>query len=199
MIDRKGAGHQDKAYYLPLVQLLYDRSQYAMAISLARRYLEKYPSGDDRDKLFELQLTAMAKSNRLDEAAQLLQKHKRLTNAGIALQSALIHWKRGNSQKIIQQSKSLNATPEGLLLRAEALFKTARNAEALSLYEQLRAHKTYADQATYRCGQIKLLSGDSQSALKLLRNLAENKQASFWARLAKDAIAAHNMKRSARL
>ncbi|WP_041531292.1 tetratricopeptide repeat protein [Syntrophotalea carbinolica] len=199
LIDRKGAGHRDKAYYLPLVQLLHDRSQYAMAISLARRYLEKYPSGKDRLQLFELQLMAMAKSNRLDEAVQLLQKYKHLTNADIALQSAVIHWKQGNSRRIIQQPKSLNDTPEGLLLRAEALFKETRNAEALDLYEQLRRHKTYADQATYRCGQIKLLSGDNQSALKLFRQVAENKQASFWARLAKDAIAAHDMKRSARL
>lgn len=193
LIDQGAGRQQDKPYYLPLTQLLHDRAQYAMAASFAQRYLEKYPSGADREKLFELQLAALEKSNRLDEAAKLLQKPKHPQSDGIELQSARIHWKREEITEIINQPKGLNQTPEGLFLRAEALFKSARSTEALNLYEQLQQQKEYADQATYRCGQIKLKIGDTSSALKLFGQLVEKRPASFWGRLAKDAIDTHNM------
>jgi outer membrane protein assembly factor BamD (BamD/ComL family) len=193
LIDSGAKSQRDKPYYLPLAQLLYDRTQYAMAVSVAQRYREKYPSGTDREKLFELQLAALEKSNRLEEAAVLLKQPKHPQSDGIALQSARIHWKRDDMAEIIAQPKGLNSDAEGLLLRAEALFRASRNIEALVLYEQLQQQEEYADQATYRCGQIKLKTGNTQSALKLLSQLTENKPASFWGRLAKDAIDAHNM------
>jgi outer membrane protein assembly factor BamD (BamD/ComL family) len=193
LIDRGSKDQQDKTYYLPLTQLLHDRAQYAMAATFAQRYLDKYPSGPDREKLFELQLAALDKSNQLDEAAKLLKNPKHPQSDGIELQSARIHWKRQEITEIINQPKGLNSTHEGLFLRAEALFKASRLPEALSLYEQLLQQKKYADQAIYRCGEIKLKTGDTRSALKLFGQLAENKPASFWGRLAKDAIDTHNM------
>ena len=193
LIDRGTKRQQDKAYYLPLTQLLHDRAEYAMAASFAQRYLDKYPSGADREKLFELQLAALEKSNRLDDAVKLLKQPKHPQSDGIELQSARIHWKREEITEIINQPKGLNNTHEGLYLRAEALFRASRSTEALSLYEQLQQQTEYADQATYRCGQIKLKAGDTHLALKLFGQLAENSPASFWGRLAKDAIDANTM------
>jgi predicted Zn-dependent protease len=193
LIDRGAKRQQDKPYYLPLTQLLHDRAQFAMAASFAQRYLDKYPKGSDREKLFELQLAALEKSNRLDEAVKLLKQPKHPQSDGIELQSARIHWKREEIKEIIDQPKGLNSTHEGLFLRAEALFRSTRFTEALSLYEQLQQQTDYADQAMYRCGQIKLKAGDTPSALKLFGQLAENRPASFWGRLAKDAIDANNM------
>lgn len=193
LIDRGIRNQQDKPYYLPLANLLYDRTQYAMTVSFAQRYLEKYPTGSDREKIFELQLAALEKSNRLDEAAALLKQPKHPQSDGIELQSARIHWKRAEIKEIIAQPKGLDRNPEGLFLRAEALFQAARGNDALGLYQQLQQQAEYADQATYRCAQIKLKAGDSQSALKLLGQLAENKPASLWGRLAKDAIDAHSI------
>ncbi len=164
-----------------------------MAASFAQRYLDKYPSGPDREKLFELQLAALEKSDRLDEAAKLLKQPKHPQSDGIELQSARIHWKREEITEIINQPKGLNNTHEGLFLRAEALFRSSRSTEALSLYEQLQQQTEYADQAIYRCGQIKLKTGETRLALKLFGQLAENRPASFWGRLAKDAINANNM------
>lgn len=193
LIDQGAKRQQSKSYYLPLTQLLHDRAQYAMAASFAQRYLDKYPTGSDREKLFELQLAALEKSDRLDEAVKLLKQPKHPKSDGIELQSARIHWKRDEITEIIDQPKGLNSTREGMFLRAEALFKTSRATEALSLYEQLQQQTEYADQAIYRCGQIKLKTGDTHSALKLFGQLAEKRPASFWGRLAKDAIDAHNM------
>jgi hypothetical protein len=193
LLDRAGNRQKEEPYYLPLVQLLYDRAQYNMAASFAHRYQEKHPAGANKEKVFELQLAALAKADRLDEAANLLQEAKHPHGQGIALQSALIHWKRGDVAAIIEQPAELNDSSEGLLLRAEALFQAEHNKEALALFEQLRDHKAYADQATYRCGQIKLRDGDKRSALKYLSPLTENKAASYWGRLAEDILAANRM------
>jgi outer membrane protein assembly factor BamD (BamD/ComL family) len=190
MIDRGPAGSQDEAAYLPLVQLLIDRGQYAMAASLAERYLQKFSHGKQRDKLFELQLAALEQSKRLDEAAALLKQARQPLTETIALQGARIHWKRGASQDIIDQPPLLDHTADGQLLRAEALFHAAHEAEAYPLYEGLRQHEEYAEQATYRCAQIKLRTGERRLALKLFARLTENGNNSFWARLARDAIAA---------
>jgi tetratricopeptide (TPR) repeat protein len=193
MIDQGGRRQREKPFYLPLTQLLFDRAQYGMAVSFAQRYLDKYPTGEDKERLFELQLAALTKSNRLDEAEKLLQQTRHLQNRDIALQGALIHWKRDNVAAIIKQPAALNDSSEGLLLRAESLFRSERNAEALGLYQQLREQEAYSEQATYRCGQIKLKSGNKREALKLFSQLTENKATSYWGRLAKDALAANRM------
>lgn len=194
LIDQ-GAGRQaEQTVYLPLVELLYDREEYAMAASLAQRYLEKFPAGGDRQQLFLLHLRALAESNRLDEAAALLERDNHPRSAAIALQSARIFRARGEPAGIIDLPDSLNTTPEGMLLRAEALFGAGRNRQALDLYERLMKEKDYAEQAAYRCGQIKLQAGDKQAALKLFNRLSDNRAASPWGKLAGDLIAAENLK-----
>jgi outer membrane protein assembly factor BamD (BamD/ComL family) len=195
MIDRGAERSGDEPYYLPLVQLLFDRGQYAVAASMAGRYLEKFPRGKNRNDLYELQLKALARSNRLDEAAALLEKPGQPGGEGVALQSARIHWSRDKTREIIEQPRDLEQSPEGQLLRAEALFKASRHSEAYNLYEKLLQQKDFYEQALYRCAQIKLLAGDSGTALKLFTQLTENNNTSFWARLAKDAIAAQRKNR----
>jgi tetratricopeptide (TPR) repeat protein len=182
-------------YYLPLVSLYFDMDEPEMVEKYSQRYLVKYPRGEDLNQIFLMRLKALRKLNRPEQAAELLKERNRPTDNQIELMAARIFWDLGDYDRVISSANRLGEKgqaipPEGLLLLAEAMRRLGRGQNALPLYQVLADDGTFGDQATFRCGEIRLADGQRAEALNLFRQLVEKGKDPLWQKLAGDALEA---------
>jgi tetratricopeptide (TPR) repeat protein len=182
-------------FYLPLVSLYFDMDEPEMVEKYSQRYLVKYPRGEDLNPIFLLRLKALRKLNRPEQAAELLKERNRPTDNQIELTAAHIFWDLGDYDRVISSANRLGEKgqaipPEGLLLLAEAMRRLGRGQNALPLYQVLADDGTFGDQATFRCGEIRLADGQRAEALNLFRQLVEKGKDPLWQKLAADALEA---------
>lgn len=194
LLDQQRGRDTEQLYYLPLVQLLYDRAQYDMAADFANRYRQRFPRGEDRFHLYRLQLAALQRAGRLDDADALMNQPGQPTDQEIAQVATHIGWQRQDLSQVIREAERLDQTgqalpAQGMLLQAEALYGTGQAQRALPLYEQLLNDTTHREQALFRCGQITLALGDRRAAREFFQQLVDKGTNARWRRLAQDALA----------
>jgi predicted Zn-dependent protease len=194
MLDGPRRGADKERLYLPLVQLFWEREEYLQAGNYAGQYLERYPQGKDRAQVFRWHLRALRETGRLPEAAGLLKASRAPWDRDVELEAARILTAVGDYRLLAEiagrQEGSWEPAPEALLLQAEALRETGREARALPLYRRLMEDEAFADQASFRYAQIQLAQGEKKEALKILNRLVETGKSQLWRKLAEETLRA---------
>ncbi len=183
-----------EALYLPLVLLFWERDDYRQAEAYAGRYLERYPQGKERATLFLWRLRALRQTGRLAEAAALLQSPGVPWDRDVELEAARILTAAGDDSRLCALAEApangWEPAAETRLLQAEALLRRGDRTRALPFYQSLRQEEDFAEQAAFRCAQIRLAQGEAGEGLKILRQLVETAKSPLWRKLAEETLRA---------
>ena len=194
MLDGPRRDADKEMLYLPLVQRFWEREEYLQAGNYAGQYLERYPQGKDRAQVFRWRLRALRETGRLPEAAGLLKSSGVPWDRDVELEAARILTAvedyRLLSEIAGRREGRWEPAPEALLLQAEALRETGREARALPFYRRLMEDEAFADQASFRYAQIQLAQGEKKEALKILTRLVETGKNQLWRKLAEETLRA---------
>jgi TolA-binding protein len=194
MLDSPRAVAEKEMLYLPMAQLFWEQEDYLQAGNYAAQYLERYPQGRYRAHALLWNLRALRETGRLPEAASLLRSTKMPWDKEVELEAARILTAVGDYRLLTEivgwpEGRGESAT-ETLMLQAEALRETGREALALPLFRRLMEEESFADQAAFRYAQIRLAQGEKKEALKILTRLVETGKSQLWRRLAEDTLRA---------
>jgi len=194
MLDGSRRNADKEMLYLPLVQIFWEREEYLQAEKYAGQYLEKFPQGKDRARIFLWRLRALRETDRLSEAAGLLKSARVPWDRELELEAARILTAVGDygllSEMAGRRERGWEPDPQALLLQAEALRETGHDTRALPLYRRLMNEEAFADQASYRYAQIRLGQGEKKEALKILGRLVETGKSPLWRKLAEETLRA---------
>ena len=195
MMSLTGSRKERENIY-PLLGGAYMRQEnYSLAETLAARYLENYPQGDHRKRMFYQRAKSLQEEGRSDNATELLQSPQRPVSRDLDSLTGRILFSQGRykeAQFYLSRATCAawqSSDRELLLLRAECLFRIGGLEQARTLYSFLEQEGYRKDQASYRLGQIHMLEGQAAQGTKLWRQIVEEKDSPLWAALAGEGLA----------
>jgi tetratricopeptide (TPR) repeat protein len=195
MLDAYHGQPEEEQFYRPLLEILAAKEDHRLTVEYADRYLEKFPSGAQRQPLSRLKLKALVAQGDYPGAAKILTSGDLKQDQSLDLLAGAVFWEVNDPDRVVEVLERALATaearrqhPQSLLLLAEAHFKQGRGGRALPLYGELGAAPSLADQAKYRRAQILLQAGSRREALKLFRDLAEKGTNPQWRQAAEGAL-----------
>ena len=193
LFDRSAGKPEQEFIYLPLAQSFSKRKEYQQAGQYARRYLEKFPHGEDSGALFEILLDAFERENRQEDLLAWLGRKDRPSSSALEIRAAYIYWQQRQWQdviksleKVIQSGETLQVKEMALL--GEAYYQSDKYRDAVKIYKQLDKDSAFGTQARYRTAQILLRQQRRSEALKLLKQVVETDGNSSWGKLAQDLL-----------
>ena len=188
----KGRPGEDKAL-LALIAALYNKEDYKQLEDAADTYLQKFPKGKDRARIFYLLVSSLHKSGQTEKAASLLEKKKFPVNHDLNSLGGRIFWQLKKYDRVekylarIMGKDLRKVEADEILIRAEALFLRGHLRKALPFYQYLTDQENYADQALYRSAQIHLETGRQDEGLNILQNLSEKGISTLWRKMAAES------------
>ncbi len=193
MLDVATGTAKEEEFYLPFLELAFDRDQYDLVGTYALRYLTRFPEGKDYNRIYYLNVRALQLAGRLDAAADLLRYSLRPKDEALESLAADIFWDLERYDEVARcfddSGPEKQNPPQGMLLKAEALSRIGRGQEALPMLEPLLAHELFGDQATFRYAKIHLNQGQRELGLKIMQGLATEGKGSLWRKLAQETLA----------
>lgn len=192
LLDAAAGRPEEEGYYLPFLETAFDRGEFALVDSYAQRYLSRFPKGKDRARALFLQVRALQQRQDLEGAAALLDSPQRPKDEALDVLATEIFWALGRYAEVAACFGGTQAPvpgpPAGLILKAEALCKLGREAEALPIFQQLMGQEGFADQASYRYGELRLRAGHRSEGFSVLRRLAKEGKSPLWRKLAQESL-----------
>ncbi len=194
LLDAAGGRPEEEGYYLPFLEVAFDRNEYALVRTYALRYLTRFPKGRDRARVFELQVRALHAQGQLEAAAALLKAPQRPESEALEVLATEIYWALGRYEDVAaclggtSPGPVVAGPPQGLILKAEALCRLGRDGDALPIYGFLMGQEAFADQAAFRYGEISLNEGSESEGRNVLRRLAEEGNDPLWRKLAQETL-----------
>lgn len=185
------AGRPEEAMLYPLLcNTLFEQGEYAKAAEYAERYLDRFSGGESEQELFLLRMEALWHSGQLEEADAMLKTRKIQGSPEVNILATRIFWKLGEFEKVMrvpdlpEPGPEDSGTTQALALKAEALFLSGKNHQALPIYQELFDVAEMADLALYRTAQIRLRTGEKETALNLFKRLVEEGINPYWKKMA---------------
>ena len=193
LLDSAAGRPEEENYYLPFLETAFDRGEFELLRTYALRYLTRFPKGKDRARVFYLQVRSMQQSQDLEGAAALLKSPQRPTDDALEVLATDIFWRLERYADVAAcfsgaNQQPLTGPPAGWILKAEALCKLGREAEALPIFQQLMGQAEVADQATFRYGELRLRQGNRREGFEALRRLAAEGKNQLWRKLAEESL-----------
>lgn len=193
LLDSAAGRPEEENYYLPFLETAFDRGELDLLRTYALRYLTRFPKGKDRARVFYLQVRAMQQSQDLEGAATLLKSPQRPKDEALELLATEIFWKLERYAEVAScfggpSQQPVAGPAAGLILKAEALCKLGREAEALPIFQQLMSQEEFADQAMFRYGELRLQQGNRREGFSTLRRLAAEGKSPLWRKLAEESL-----------
>jgi len=195
MMDIAKEKKEEETVYLPLVQAYYEKNDLAQVEEYCRRYLADFPDGEDRAAIIHLQISALYKNNRTDEALRLLKQRGLPQSRELHLLAGRIFFEAGDYEMTekhlakVMDTGLNNVEPDEVLMRAEALYRNGHGESALPFYRHLEQYDAFADQAGYRIAQVHMATDNQGPGLKLLRTLVEKARSPLWRKMAAETLA----------
>lgn len=193
LLDSAAGRPEEENYYLPFLETAFDRGEIELLRTYALRYLTRFPKGKDRARVFYLQVRAMQQSQDLQAAAALLDSSQRPKDEALEVLATEIFWTLERYADVAAcfggpNQQPVAGPPAGLILKAEALCKLGRETEALPIFQQLMGQEEFADQASFRYGELRLRQGDRREGFSILRRLAAEGKNPLWRKLAEESL-----------
>ena len=195
MMDIAKNKKEEESVYLPLVQAYYEKNDFGQVQEYCQRYLADFPEGQNRAAIIYLQISALYKSSRTDEALRLLKQQVLPPSAELDALAGRIFYETGDYEMAEKHLARIMATdlngiePIVVMMRAEALFRSGRGEASLPLYRHLEKFDAFADQAVYRIAQVCMATNDKGAGLKLLQTLVEKAKSPLWRKMATETLA----------
>ncbi len=199
MLDIAGGRAGEAKVYLPLIEAYYNNNDFGLVEEYSVDYLKKFPAGADRGRIYYLRTDSLYKNGKVEQAADLLGAGKMPKSKDLHILAGKVFWDLGKYAEVDKHlakvmSKGMESVePDEIFLRAEALFQLGKGRKALPFYQYLIDKGVFADQAAYRCAQIKLAAGKDAEAVKLLQRLAEKSISPLWRKMAVETLAVKKM------
>jgi outer membrane protein assembly factor BamD (BamD/ComL family) len=201
LLDHASDEQETSQVYIPLLRALMQQEDYRRVLTYSERFIQQYPQAEQGAEVLLLRLKAMLALGREDEVFAALLKRDRPHTEDLDHLLAHLAWQRGDMPRVIASLSPLigddleQEKPDDLIVLAEALMATGKNARALKLYRYLQGKEPYRDQALYRDAQLSLQQGQRAVGLKLLRQLVEEATDSQWRSLAEETLAIERFNR----
>ncbi|SDZ74284.1 hypothetical protein SAMN05660420_00064 [Desulfuromusa kysingii] len=193
LFDRSSGQPDHEFIYLPLAQSYSKRKEYQEAGRYARRYLEKFPHGEDSGALFGILLDAFEREGDQDQLLAWLDRKDRPSSTALEIRAANIYGQLGRWQDLVNSLETITRSGETLqvkemALQGEGYYQTNQNNAAVKIYNQLVNDPQFGTQARYRTAQILLRQQQRTAALNLLQQVVDADGSSPWGKLAQDLL-----------
>ncbi len=193
LLDRAAGKPEQQHLYLPLSQAYVKRQEFNLASKYAKQYLQKYPQGEDADKLFGILLDSFAREGRQEDLAEWLKRKNRPSSADLEIRAAYIYWQRGELQLLVASLERITSgggklEVKEMALLAESLYQLKKNGAAEKIYRQLYDDPAYKVQSRYRTAQILLRQQKNKAAISLLKQVVKEDGLTRWGKLAQDLL-----------
>ncbi len=202
MMSMQGHPEERQRVYPRLITSYLDQEEFGTARRYARKYLEEYPDGDYRRRIYYLLVQALNKEGSTQKAAELLRSPERPVSRELDVMAGKVLFslqEYNEAQRYLARATEpmwRMAASDVLLLRAESLYRTGNRAQARPMYATLRERGYQKELASYRMGQIAMDNGREQEGAKLWREIVDTKKSPLWDTLAGEGLAMHDMERS---
>ena len=191
LIEVGGAKAEEK-YLLPFINTLFRQGQYDAVDDFAAQYADKYPHGEDAQRILLLRLQALLATDKIDQAISLLPSPLPDTLEMQEL-AASLYFQKNDFQKTTEilvplwdRKQSLSVYSRFIL--AESLYKQGLYEKAEELFTTVQESAQFQDQSLFRLADIQLKKGQEEKAVKLLQQIVEKGKDPLWQNLAKKEL-----------
>jgi hypothetical protein len=191
LIEVGGATAEEK-YLPPFINTLYRQGRYGAVDDFAAQYAEKYPHGEDAQRIFLLRIQALLATDKTDQAISLLPAPLPDT-LEIQELAASLYFQKNDFQKttavlfpLWDRKQSLSVYSRFIL--AECLYKQSLYEKAEELFTTVQESAQFQDQSLFRLADIQFKKGQEEKAVKLLQQIVEKGKDPLWQNLAKKEL-----------
>lgn len=191
LMDIEGKNAEEK-YFLPLIQAAYSQGHYRVVDTYAAEYEHKFPSGKNSRMILLLHLQALNNENRIDQALTLLPSPLP-ADSKFQILAADLYYKNDDFKKVVKilsplHNKGKLHQAASLLILAESLNSQQEYSKAEPIYATLEKSATFSDQVRFRLANIALKAGQTEKAVKLLKQIVDKGNDPLWKNLAQKTL-----------
>jgi hypothetical protein len=187
-----GGSTAEEKYLPPFIDTLYRQGQYNAVDEFAAQYAEKFPHGEDAQRILLLRLQALLARNKTDQAISLLPSPLPDTLEMQEL-AARLYFQKNDFPKTTEillplWDRKLSLSVYSRFMLAESLYKKDLYDKAEELFTTVRESARFQDQSLFRLAEMQLKKGQEEKAVKLLQQIVEKGKDPLWQDLAKKEL-----------
>ncbi len=183
---------QKEQYYLPLIKASYEHGAYNIVEDYADQYSFRYPNGKHTTEILILRIKSLLAEEQFSEAMKLLPETIPATEE-FSLLAAGLYFHENNYKKVVQiLNRNIPISQEKKsrsdFILAESYYQLGEFDKAGPVFARIPKESEYHDQALYRLGELYKNKGETETALKLYRELVETGNNELWIKMAKKEL-----------
>ena len=186
--------------YLKLIRSYLGQKEFERTESTAQSYLDNFHRGKFRKQVYALWVKSLHESGRIERAVRALQLPHRPVSRELDMLAGEIFYSEQNyteAERYLARSMAggwRSASEERIMMRAESLFFTGNNEQALDMYSHLIQKGYQVERSLYRKGHALLEAGQTGQGTKLLTQLAEKEDNTLWKVLSREILVIHELR-----
>lgn len=185
---------QDKKerYYLPVIQAAFEHGAYGIVEDFSDQYSFRYPNGKAMIAIKEILVQSLLAEHKYSKAINILPEPIPETES-FSLLAANLYFHENDYDKVISVLNrpitiSDKKQDRRKFMLAESHYQNGELESAFEFFSKIDSESIHYDQALYRRAEFLKTQNDSDTALKLYKELAETGKNPLWVKMAKKAI-----------